>query len=242
MTDLSDELYRSTVARMIESHGARIVHLAVTVSSGLRHAPSAAWLRFCGGHVRELTALYASLSALHEPVSGAGLAPNALTLDLAKAPAAPASWAEAVAAQLVAGRQCRWQLAEHQVCSYAPYRELVARGVAELDARQSLIESAAAEVAHATDTAAAFRDALDAWMRWAVEAFGRPNTPGMAYAIREGLRRRDASATLHDFLDDLRAVARTRDLELPARFMPEPERASLVAVLHEIARTPPERS
>ncbi|MFO0644934.1 MAG: hypothetical protein U0326_01770 [Polyangiales bacterium] len=238
MTDVSDELYRSTVCRMIESHGARVFHCAVTVSAGLRYAPTSAWLRFCGGQVRELTALFASLSAIYEAVNdGVGLAPPSRSIEHPKLPAAPASWPEAVAAQLVAGRQCRWQLHEHQQCSYAPYRELVARAVSELDARQSLIEGAAADVAHASDTAEPFRDALDRWMTWAIEAFGRPNTPGMAYAIREGLRRRDASATLHDFLEDLRAVSRTRDLGLGARFMPEPERPSLVAVLSELARS-----
>ncbi len=238
MTDASDELYRSTVCRMIESHGARVLHCAVTVSAGLRYAPTPGWLRFCGGAVRELTALYASLSTLYETVNdGASLAPPSLVIDHPKLPSAPSSWPEAVAAQLVAGRQCRWQLHEHHLCSHAPYREFVARAVSELDARQSLIESAASEVAHARETEERFHDALDRWAAWAVEAFGRPNTPGMAYAIREGLRRRDASATLHDFLEDLRAASRTRDLGLGARFMPEPERPSLVAVLSELARS-----
>ena len=242
MTDKPDELYLSTVRRMFESHASRVLHLSLTAAASLRYAPTPAWLRFCGGSVRELTALYAAISALYATVSdGAELAPPTLAPDLSRTPPTPASWPEAVAAQLVAGRQCRWQLYEHHPCSYAPYRELVARAVAELDARQSLIESAAAEAARAAETSSTFQDSLDRWMRWAVDAFGRSNTPGMAYSIRVGLRRRDASATLHDFLEDLRAVARARDFSLPARFMPEPERPSLVEALSEIARSNSER-
>ncbi len=242
MSDAPDELYLSTVRRMLESHASRVLHLSLTVAASLRYAPSPAWLRFCGGSVRELTALYASIATTYAAVSeGAELAPPGLVPDVARTPPTPASWPEAVAAQLVAGRQCRWQLHEHHPCSYAPYRELVARAVAELDARQSLLEGAASESARSPETAPTFHDALDRWMRWAFDAFGRSNTPGMAYSIRVGLRRRDASATQQDFLDDLRAVARARDFKLPARFMPEPERPSLVEALSEIARSSAER-
>ncbi len=232
---LSDELYRSTVCRMMESHGARLFQLVVTVAAGIRHAPGAAWLRFAGGQVRELTALYAQLAALYESVAGVALDPRAHGADHAP-PDGPTSWPEALAAQLVAGRQCRWQLHEHDLCSYAPYREFVARAVAELDARHALIEAALDDVTRDPASASALHQALEPWMRWAVEAFGRPNTPGMAYAINVGLRRRDASATVHGFVEDLRAVARSHGVTLPPRWSPPPESASLVAALSGIAR------
>ncbi len=234
---LDDELYRSTVCRMMESHGARLFGLTLTLAASLRHAPTASWLRFAGGQLRELTSLYAELSSLYEAVAGAALDPPSLGRDGAREPGAPASWPDAVAALLVAGRQCRWQLHEHDLCSYAPYRELVARAVAELDARHAALEPHLALAARDPRAAHALTEALDRWMAWAAEAFGRPNTPGMAYAIKVGLRRRDASATRGDFVDDLRAVARAHDLELPARWRPEPERPSVLEALSEIART-----
>ncbi len=237
MTDprLSDELYRSTVCRMMESHAARLFQLVVTVAGGIRHAPGAAWLRFVGGQVRELTALYAQLAALYETVAGVALDASAHGADHAP-PEGAASWPEALAAQLVAGRQCRWQLHEHDLCSYAPYREFVVRAVAELDARHALIETALDDVTRDPASANALHARLEPWMRWAVEAFGRPNTPGMAYAIHVGLRRRDASATAHDFVEDLRAVARAHGVTLPPRWSPPAESASLVAALSGIAR------
>ncbi len=91
------------------------------------------------------------------------------------------------------------------------------RAVAELDARHALIEAALDDVTRDPVSANALHQALEPWMRWAVEAFGRPNTPGMAYAINVGLRRRDASATVHDFVEDLRAVARAHGVTLPRR-------------------------
>ena len=88
--DLETLLAGGTVRRMIESHGARVFHCAVTVAAGLRYAPTSAWLRFCGGQVRELTALYASLSTIYEAVNdGVGLAPPSLSVDHPKLPAAP---------------------------------------------------------------------------------------------------------------------------------------------------------
>jgi hypothetical protein len=172
----------------------------------------------------------------YEAVAGAPLDPAAHGADHAP-PEGPASWPEALAAQLVAGRQCRWQLHEHDLCSYAPYREFVVRAVAELDARHALIETALDDVARDAASADALHRRLEPWMRWAVEAFGRSNTPGMAYAINVGLRRRDASATVHDFVEDLRAVARSHGVTLPPRWSPPAQSASLVAALSGIARS-----
>ncbi len=237
--DLSDELYRATVGRMMESHAARILQLASVCGASLAHAPTAPWLRFLGGHTRELTDLFAELSTRYETVTAAPLAPPSLERREDHAPPLPRTWPESLAALLVAGRQLRWQLHEHDLCSYAPYRDFVARAVASLDARHARLDAAFAELRDAPDGADAhahLAHALDAWMLWAAESFGRPNTPGMAYSIRVGLRRRDAGATWSDLLEDLRAMARATTVPLPPQWMPEPERPSFLAALHAITR------
>lgn len=228
----SDELFRSTLLRLMESHGARLYGCARLLGAGVGGAPSAAALRFLGGHLRELSAQFLELSDLYAGLAGAALCPPALRRpdDLP----APDAWPACAAALLVTTRQARWQLHEHDTCAHEPYRRFVARAVAALDGRTAAVEQLA-EGAARGDGAASFTDALDRAVAWAVEAFGRPGTPGMAYAIRAGLRRRDAGATRDDFLDDLRAVCRARALPLDARWLPAPERASFVQSLREIA-------
>lgn len=226
------ELFRATLARLTESLGARLHGCARVVAAGVPLCPSAPVLRFLGGHLRELTAHLLELSDLHAALTAQALAPQ--NLPRPDDPGPPAGWAPLTAALLVTARQARWQLHEHDACVHEPTRALVTRAVAALDARMSVLEELAAEAARG-DGAPAFAEALDQHVAWAVEAFGRPGTPGMAYAIRAGLRRRDASATRDDFLDDLRAVSRARGLPLAERWLPAPERASVVQFLRQLA-------
>ena len=234
MTDLdpSGALYRSTLAHLMASHGARLYGCASLLATGVRCCPTAPALRFLGGHLRELTALFLELSDLHQSLAGDGLAPPSLARP--DDPAAPDAWAPVTAALLVSARQARWQLREHDVCAHDAYRSFVARVVTALDARMAVLEQLAEGAARGPG-GQPFAAALDRYTAWAVEAFGRPGTPGMAYAIRAGLRRRDAGATRDDFLDDLRAVCRARALPLDARWLPAPERASFVHTLRQIA-------
>jgi hypothetical protein len=234
--DANDELYRATLVRMMASHGARLYGCASVLAAGVRCCPTAPALRFLGGHLRELTAQFLDLSDLHQALAGEGLAPPSLVRP--DDPSPPDAWAPATAALLVTTRQARWQLHEHDVCAHEGYRSFLARVVAALDARMSLIEQLA-EGAARGEAEPAFAASLDRHTAWAVEAFGRPGTPGMAYAIRAGLRRRDASATRDDFLDDLRAVCRARGLPLAARWLPAPERASFVHSLQQLAGDEP---
>lgn len=231
--DLRDELVKSTLCRQMESHGARLYNLASVLAVGVPLVPSAAALRYLGGHLRELSVHVVELSELYRGVVGETLAPTNFVRAEDRAPPSAARWSESIAAQLVANRQARWQLHEHDQCAWAPYREFVARAVAALDGRQNLAEQLAQSAA--TDDREGFGTAFDAWTAWAVTAFGQPGTPGMAYAIRVGLRRRDASATRADFLDDLRGIARLRSLPLAPRWQPEPERASIITALEALA-------
>ena len=49
----------------------------------------------------------------------------------------------------------------------------------------------------------------------AVHSFGRPNTPGTAYAINTGLKKRDAAPVVRDFLDDVALITAATGLTLP---------------------------
>jgi len=229
---LSDELYRSTLAHMMASHGARLYGCASLLAAGVRRCPTAPALRFLGGHLRELAAQFLELSDLHQSLVGDGLAPPSLARP--DDPSPPDAWAPVTAALLVSARQARWQLREHDVCAHEPYRSFVARVVTSFDARMTVIERLAEGAARGPG-GQPFAAALDRYTGWAVDAFGRPGTPGMAYAIRAGLRRRDAGATRDDFLDDLRAVCRARSLPLDPRWLPAPERASFVHALRQLA-------
>lgn len=232
MNDENPRLYQATLQRLGESLGARLYHCVRLVAAGVSCCPNPGALRFLGGHLRELTAHLLELSELHVALGGPSFAPlTTLRLDALDAPAA---WEPFTAALLVTARQARWQFHEHGACAHEPMRALVTRVVATFDARMAVLEQLAEDTARGP-AGEAFASALDRHIAWAVEAFGRPGTPGMAYAIRVGLRRRDADAVREDFLDDLRAVCRARALPLAERWHPPPERASFVHVLRQLA-------
>lgn len=234
MNDENPRLYQATLLRLGELLAARLYHGIRLVAAGVACCPTPAALRVLGGHLRELTVYLIELSEQHSALGGASLTPlPRLRLDT---PDVPTAWPPFTMAWWVTTRQIRWHFHEHGACAHEPTRALATRVVATLDARTASLERFAEEAIR-TSERAVLAETLDRYVAWAVEAFGRPGTPGMAYAIRMGLRRRDADAVREDFLDDLRAMCRAWSFPLADRWLPPPERASFVHALRDLAET-----
>jgi 1,2-phenylacetyl-CoA epoxidase catalytic subunit len=56
---------------------------------------------------------------------------------------------------------------------------------------------------------------FEKWLRIGLLSFGRPGTPGNAYAIEHGIKKRDSGACMQDFIDDIRGAVRAAGLRFP---------------------------
>ena len=190
----AEALYRATVLRMLEAHGYRAVAMARLYGTGLSFAPGLRWMRFVAGAARESVEHGAAIAGCYQAL-GATHFDAVLERRLrAQPPRVAASRAELAVACLVAGHGWRWTLRDHDQCSYLPYRAVVAQLGLALEARQVVAERFLAELVQAEGGEAAlpfvapWRDAVRA-------SFGRAGTPGAAYAVSVGLKKRDVAAT-----------------------------------------------
>ena len=58
---------------------------------------------------------------------------------------------------------------------------------------------------------------FEKWLRIGLLSFGgQPGTPGNAYAIAQGIKKRDSGACMKDFLADIRPAVDAAGLRFPA--------------------------
>ena len=55
------------------------------------------------------------------------------------------------------------------------------------------------------------------WLRQGLLSFGRPGTEGAKYAISVGLKKRDSSECIKDYVRDILPAVREAGLKLPPR-------------------------
>jgi len=208
----AETLYRATALRMMESHGYRTVSMARLYGAGLSFAPGLRWMRFVAGAARASVDHGVAIGQCYRALGAARL-DVVLERRLRDAPPPVAeSRAELAVACLVAGQGWRWTLREHDQCSYLPYRAVVAQVALELEARQVVTERFLAELVRAEGAAAA-RPFVEPWVRAVRASFGRAGTPGAAYAVSVGLKKRDVSATVRDCVDDIARALRACGLD-----------------------------
>lgn len=212
---MSDETaFRAAAREMIEAHGERVLTLARMQGHGLQFVPSTRWMKYVAGSARESVEHFEIVSNAYHLVSS-GHFDAAVSARMRASPVEYArGYDELAVALLVLGRAWWWQLREHDGCALLGYREVAMRLGHEVAARQVLQEQMVAEVVRAAD-ADALRGHVAHWIDVARASFGRPGTPGVAYAIGVGLRRRDVSAALRDFLLDVRGVLLGCGLDVP---------------------------
>ncbi len=208
----AEALYRATVLRMMEAHGYRAVSMARLYGAGLTFAPGLRWMRFVAGAARESVEHGAAIGQCYRALGAAHLDVVLERRLRAAPPRLAGSRAELAVACLVAGRGWRWTVREHDQCSFLPYRAVVAQLSLELEAREVAAERFLAECVRAEGAAAA-RPFVSPWVRAVRASFGRAGTPGAAYAVSVGLKKRDVSATVRDCVDDIARALRACGLD-----------------------------
>lgn len=200
-----EDLFQATVRRALEAHAARALALARTLGHGLQFVPSVRWMRYVAGMSRDLVEALALLSERYAVVSDERL--DALTHARLLARPAPLAedFDELSLAVFIQGRAWWLQLREHDRCAHDGLREVSLRLARSVNERLAVVEPLAAARWRDGDRArmAAHRAR---WGELARHSFGRAGTPGVAYAISNGLRRRDVDAVVRDFDDDLARV------------------------------------
>ncbi|MBL8603347.1 MAG: hypothetical protein JNK72_15590 [Myxococcales bacterium] len=198
-------LYRATVCRMMEAHAFRAVAQARLLGAGVVHSTGLRWMRFATHAARECVEHYGGIAGCYEALAGQRLEPVVERRLRAEAPPLAQSRAELAVAQLVSGRAWMWTLREHEACSFLPYRAVIAAMLRDVEARQTLAERFLSEaVRH--EGVGPCEAALGPWVDPALAAFGRGGTPGAAYALSVGLRRREVTLAVRECIDDLKRV------------------------------------
>ncbi len=196
------ELFEATARRLLEAHGYRAVAMARLYAHGLTCTPGLRWQRFVAGAAREAVEHYAAIAQCYEVLAGATIEPVVEARLAQDRPTLADSRGELAVAVMMQGRAWATTLREHEDCAYIPYREVVARIAKDAGVRQVLGDRFLSEIVR-LDGSAAVQPFVDRWYALAATSFGRPGTPGAAYSLGVGLRRRDVALVLREWSDDV---------------------------------------
>jgi len=212
--EMSDE-YRAMIVQLMESQAYRELLAAHMFGYGLRFVPDK-WLRFMVWHIREETEHYEAVARMYKEFTGQEVEPR-VQERLAQKPVPFAeSWFELAMAQFLYDRGGFWQLKEYEDCSFAPYRGVIQKIVKEEAGHQDLGEKIVIELCQSGAHQDVKQPLFEKWLRIGLLSFGRPGTPGNAYAIAQGIKKRDSGACMKDFIADIRPAVEAAALRFPA--------------------------
>jgi len=206
--------YRAMVVQLMESQAYRELAAAHMFGYGLRFVPDR-WLKFMVWHIREEAEHYEAVAKMYRDFTGDDVEP-AVRKRLAGKPVPFAeSWMELAMAQFLFDRGGFWQLKEYDQCSFVPYRGVIQKIVKEEAGHQGLGEKIVVDDCRS----GAFDDVkqrlFEKWLRIGLLSFGRPGTPGNAFAIGHGLKKRDSGECMKDFVADIRPAVKAAGLRFP---------------------------
>src|SRR5262249_42280334 len=110
-----------------------------------------------------------------------------------------------------------WQLQEDENCSWEPYRTIIGKIISEERGHQSHGARIAVQLCQDATNRAEAQRLFAKGLRQGLLSFGRPNNEGNRYAIEVGLKKRDSSDVMKDFIDDIRADVKAADLRWPTK-------------------------
>jgi ring-1,2-phenylacetyl-CoA epoxidase subunit PaaA len=207
--------YADTVRQMMESQAYRELAAAHLFGYGLRYVPSLKWLKFMTWHIREETEHYEAVVRMYNQFTGESVEPVVhARLDKKPLPFVE-SWLELSMAQFLYDRGGFWQLQEYEGCSFLPYREVIGKIIKEERGHQRLGEEIVVELCEGGSFDAEKQAVFEKWLKIGMLSFGRPKTPGNAYAISVGLKKRDSGAVMQDFINDIKPAVRQSGLRFP---------------------------
>ncbi len=210
-----DPTMTALVMRMMESHGYRELAAAQLFASGVPFAPDLASLKFITWHVCEETAHYEAVAQMYAAFTGASLEPLVKARLRARPLPRVENWFELAMAQFLFDRGGFWQLREYETSAFLPYRHVLGRILAEEAGHQAFGERIVVKLCQSGAYDAVKQPVFDRWLRQALLSFGRPGTANDRYAVRVGLKKREAGMVMRDFLDDIRSAANACGLRFP---------------------------
>jgi 1,2-phenylacetyl-CoA epoxidase catalytic subunit len=210
-----DDRYYGVVRQMMESQAYRELAAAQMFGYGLQYVPELKWLKFMTWHIREEMEHYEVVVKMYKEFTGESVEPS-VNARLAQKPISFASsWFELAMAQFLYDRGGFWQLREYDECSFEPYRHTIGKILKEEAGHQALGERIVVEMCRSGRHEAEKQRDFEKWLRQGLLSFGRPHTEGGNYAISVGLKKRDASQVMQDFIDDIKPAVKACGLKFP---------------------------
>jgi 1,2-phenylacetyl-CoA epoxidase catalytic subunit len=209
------ERYRETLEQMMKSQAYRELAAARMFGHGLQFLDESKWLKFMVWHIGEETEHYLAVARMYERFTGQSVDPWVAERLAQKPVPFASSWFELAMAQFLYDRGGFWQLQEYEICSFAPYREVIGKIVNEERGHQGLGERIVVELCQTGKYADVKQPLFERWLKLGLLSFGRPYSEGNRYAISVGLKKRDSSEVMQDFLDDIKSAMREGGLAFP---------------------------
>jgi 1,2-phenylacetyl-CoA epoxidase catalytic subunit len=139
----------------------------------------------------------------------------------AKLATRPIPWAssflELGIAQWLYDRGGFWQLREYEESSWAPYRQVIGRIIEQEEGHQIHGQNIAVPLIRKEKDRDKVQKVFEEWLRQGLVCLGRPHSPGNAYAISVGLKKRDSAECIKDYVKDILPAVRDAGLRLPPR-------------------------
>jgi 1,2-phenylacetyl-CoA epoxidase catalytic subunit len=209
--------YRETVVQMLRSQAWRELSAVQLFGHGLQYVQDMASLKFISRHVQEETEHYVAVADLYRKHVGESVE-GWVHEKLATRPIPMAeNLLELGIAQWLYDRGGFWQLREYEASSWAPYREIVGKIVAQEEGHQEHGERIAIPLCKKERDRAKPQHYFERWLRQGLICLGRPGSEGNRYAIAVGLKKRDSGECMKDYVRDILPAAREAGLRLPSR-------------------------
>jgi len=212
-----DPRYRETVLQMLKSQAWRELSAAHLFGHGLQFVTELRTLKFITRHIQEEVDHYAAVAELYQKATGESLDGWVA----AKLATKPIPWAtsflELGIAQWLYDRGGFWQLREYEESSWTPYKEVIGRIVDQEEGHQYHGQNIAVPLIRQEKDRAKVQRLFNEWLRHGLICLGRPYSEGNKYAISVGLKKRDSSECIKDYVKDILPAVRQAGLTLPAR-------------------------
>ena len=204
----------------VESLALRALGTAHSFAAAIRLAPNLAIKKALVEYVWEELRRFESASDLYVELSpGADL--HAAVRDRLAEVTAPESWLEVTVVQFLYDRAGVLQLRELAESSDPRVARLASR-ILEGERMHAFMGGeggvALRNLLHGDpDRAQAAQKYFERWLGHSLRSFGRPGTPRSRRAVELGLRRRDSSEVIREYLTDLETIVHACGLHLPDR-------------------------
>ncbi|HLI27106.1 MAG TPA: Phenylacetic acid catabolic protein [Chloroflexota bacterium] len=214
---IPDERYRALIKQLIESQGYRELMAAHLFGAALQYVPTLALKQMIVHHIEEELEHFARTVELYRELGCGDLEP-VVQQRLAQQPVPFAtSWDELAMVQFLWDRAGEFHLREYQHCSYRPYARIIQRILEEEEGHEGFGEQVVRELCRDPAYRPRAQELFNKWLRYGLLSFGRPGTPGNAYAVQMGIKTRDSGAVMQAYLDDIKPVMVACGLRFPPR-------------------------